>query len=99
MRPMGAAGTHIPTAVPVDIPAVAEESVPPEAGEHEKSAWLSDTFKHTPHEWEDAKYWIVLLAIVLGLVSYICQWLFWGGLVKTWGPRYASIAAQKISTC
>jgi hypothetical protein len=99
MRPAGVTGVHIPTVAPAIIPTTADERLRGGEGDPKQSTWISEKFKDTPHEWDDAKYWIVLLAVILGLVSYVCQWLFWGGLVKTWGPRYTSIAAHSIYSC
>jgi hypothetical protein len=55
-----------------------------------------DPATHRPETYEAWKPWVLSFAVALGFVSYICQWLFWAGLVKTWGSRWAIFRASSV---
>jgi hypothetical protein len=65
-------------------------SAPPASSRYQESRYQESRYqvlKERPKTWDRFKIWLMVLAIVLGIVSFIAQWLFWAGLVKTWGEE------------
>lgn len=50
--------------------------------------------RHIPRTFTEWQPWILGLGIFLGFVSYIAQWFFWAGFVKTSGDRSVQLSSQ-----
>jgi len=67
------------------------QGLPAEATIHEEDDGSNesplDPRTHRPKDWEELQPYILSLAVLIGLVSYIAQWLFWAGYVNTSGEK------------
>ena len=66
----------------------AYQGVNAEEIEHRGASPPYDPDNHLPwelHKWQKR---LMLLGVILGLISYIAQWLFWAGFVHTSGDRF-----------
>jgi hypothetical protein len=58
--------------------------------EHRGASPPYDADNHLPWELQKWQKRLMLLGVILGLISYIAQWLFWAGFVHTSGDRFFS---------
>jgi hypothetical protein len=61
-------------------------------------SWNSpyDTALHRPHIWEELIPWVLWFGFLIGITSYIAQWIFWANFVKVSGERYWPLTRPQL---